>query len=380
MTAILSERYWKLKKNPLLSSDSRKPTVSDDGRQPPRVGNIGHLTRMSNKLVHLGNTNSEVQALLQENSEWLDWCSNVLSKRNALENVYQWACGRPTALQDRTRDSDEDDYQDRDYDVAALANNLSQAFHYGIYSNDMDEGQGSLERDDEDVYFDDESAEVVISSLRLGDDQDSGSLFTNSNWFAFEDNRGSNNERLTDSLASSSPNNEESAAALSSSINDDDVNDTGASSQAPEVVESESKEEPTTEIGNPNPPHLSPAVKEADTGEQTEWVEWRETSGGSSDDSAPKRVEVVNPDPKETKKEDISGSPSPSSPSPSPAVDSPEPHGESTAESIGAPAPNPSSEMVAPKDEINKSSGAQEVSVPEKPKDEKSDSVVEAEK
>ena len=43
---------------------------------------------------------------------------------------------RPTALQDRARDSDDDDYQDRDYDVAALANNLSQAFRYGIYSND----------------------------------------------------------------------------------------------------------------------------------------------------------------------------------------------------------------------------------------------------
>ena len=47
---------------------------------------------------------------------------------------------RPTTLQDRTRDSDDDDYQDRDYDVAALANNLSQAFRYGIYNNDdMDE-------------------------------------------------------------------------------------------------------------------------------------------------------------------------------------------------------------------------------------------------
>lgn len=45
-------------------------------------------------------------------------------------------CRRPTTLQDRTRDSDDDDYQDRDYDVAALANNLSQAFQYGIYSND----------------------------------------------------------------------------------------------------------------------------------------------------------------------------------------------------------------------------------------------------
>jgi hypothetical protein len=47
---------------------------------------------------------------------------------------------RPTSLHDRSRDSDDDDYHDRDYDVAALANNLSQAFRYGIYSNDdMDE-------------------------------------------------------------------------------------------------------------------------------------------------------------------------------------------------------------------------------------------------
>lgn len=43
---------------------------------------------------------------------------------------------RPTALQDRMRDSDEEDVHDRDYDVAALANNLSQAFRYTIYDND----------------------------------------------------------------------------------------------------------------------------------------------------------------------------------------------------------------------------------------------------
>lgn len=44
-------------------------------------------------------------------------------------------CSRPTALQDRTRDSDEDDLHDRDYDVAALANNLNQAFRYKSYGN-----------------------------------------------------------------------------------------------------------------------------------------------------------------------------------------------------------------------------------------------------
>lgn len=46
---------------------------------------------------------------------------------------------RPTALQDRMRDSDDDDLHNRDYDVAALANNLSQAFKYKIYGNEDNE-------------------------------------------------------------------------------------------------------------------------------------------------------------------------------------------------------------------------------------------------
>ncbi|WCJ41014.1 SIT4 phosphatase-associated family protein [Euphorbia peplus] len=178
-------------KNPMLSPDLDLPTVPAAGKQAPRAGNLGHVTRISNKLVQLGNTNCHIQKYLQEHKEWNDWQS-VLLERNAVENVYRWACGRPTALQDRTRDSDEDDLHDRDYDVAALANNLSQAFRYKMYGNeDNEEDNGGLDRDDEDVYFDDESAEVVISSLRLGDDQGS-SLFTNSNWFAFQDDKAGN--------------------------------------------------------------------------------------------------------------------------------------------------------------------------------------------
>ncbi|XP_044504625.1 serine/threonine-protein phosphatase 6 regulatory subunit 3-like isoform X2 [Mangifera indica] len=175
-------------KDPILSGDSSKPTLPASGKQAPRAGNLGHITRISNKLVQLASSNSHIHTYLQENNEWSGWQVNVLQERNAIENVYQWACGRPTALQDRTRDSDDDDIHDRDYDVAALANNLSQAFRYKLYGNeDAEEDHGALDRDDEDVYFDDESAEVVISSLRLGDDQ--GSLFTNSNWFAFQDDR-----------------------------------------------------------------------------------------------------------------------------------------------------------------------------------------------
>ncbi|KAF8402753.1 hypothetical protein HHK36_010843 [Tetracentron sinense] len=201
--------------HPILSGDANQPTLPAAGRQAPRSGNIGHITRISNKLVQLGNGNSHVQAYLQENNEWIEWQATVLQERNTVENIYRWACGyaflpyrpvmhytiaesvigeslygdcRPTALQDRTRDSDEDELHDRDYDVAAIANNLSQAFRYNMYENEDAEGHGALDRDDEDVYFDDESAEVVISSLRLGDDQNS-SLFTNSNWFAFQDDR-----------------------------------------------------------------------------------------------------------------------------------------------------------------------------------------------
>lgn len=59
--------------------------------------------------------------------------SSLLIKLQFLRHCF---CSRPTALQDRTRDSDEEDLNDRDYDVAALANNLSQALRYKIYGNE----------------------------------------------------------------------------------------------------------------------------------------------------------------------------------------------------------------------------------------------------
>ncbi|KZV48807.1 serine/threonine-protein phosphatase 6 regulatory subunit 3 [Dorcoceras hygrometricum] len=260
-------------KNLTLAMNVNKPTIPAEGRTPPRIGNIGHLTRIANKLVQLGNNNSEIQTLLQGNSDWIDWKTRVLLERNAVENVFQWTCGRPNSLHDRTRDSDDDDYQDRDYDVAALANNLSQAFQYGIYSNDIDEVHGSLEREDEDVYFDDESAEVVISSLRLGNDQESGSIFTNSNWFAFGDERKAT-EPSTGSIYSSTPMIE--------------AHEVGADDDKVLVDEDEDYADTATS----EPPVPKPFLdnmfsklhdfKEFESSEptrQSEWVEWREHSG-----------------------------------------------------------------------------------------------------
>ncbi|KAL1817102.1 hypothetical protein DCAR_0521514 [Daucus carota subsp. sativus] len=185
----LVSQILKADRSVIVSDEPNQPTLASTGRQAPRIGNLGHITRIANKLVQLGNTDSQIQKHLQENSEWEDWQASALQERNMVENVYRWACGRPTALHDRVRDSDDEDVHDRDYDVAALANNLNQAFRYGMYDNDgAENGLGTLDRNDEsDTYFDDDSGEVVISSIRLGDDQ--GSLFTNSNWFAFQDDR-----------------------------------------------------------------------------------------------------------------------------------------------------------------------------------------------
>ncbi|KAL2473845.1 SIT4 phosphatase-associated family protein [Forsythia ovata] len=264
-------------KNFTLDVDINKPTVPAEGRTPPRIGNIGYTTRIANKLVQLGNNNNDIQTFLQKNSEWADWYSNVLLKRNAVENVFQWACGRPTTLHDRTRDSDDDDYQDRDYDVATLANNLSQVFRYGISNNDdIDEVNGSLERDDEDVYFDDESAEEVISSLRLGDGQDSGSLLTNSNWFAFEDER-IVNELPTDSVPSPSSNVEGHEVVNGGADDevivdeDEDLADTSTSEQPEQIPR----------LTDPAPNNLSEDSRETETRvseKPPEWVEWRENS------------------------------------------------------------------------------------------------------
>ncbi|KAL0390530.1 UNVERIFIED_CONTAM: Serine/threonine-protein phosphatase 6 regulatory subunit [Sesamum calycinum] len=210
-------------KSPTHAGLLNQPTIPDSRRQAPRAGYFGHLTRIANKLIQLGNSDSHIQRHLQENNEWSAWQTTVLQERNMVENVYRWACGRPSALQDRTRDSDEEDVHDRDYDVAALANNLSQAFRYTIYENDDAEGHGSLDRDDEDVYFDDESAEVVISSL--------SSLFTNSNWFAFQDDRNAGDAPVNTS-----------SSDMMEDINLNGISNSGNSSSDDEVVVGEDEE------------------------------------------------------------------------------------------------------------------------------------------
>ena len=98
----------------------------------------------------------------------------------------------------------------------------------------------------------------------------SGSLFTNSNWFAFDDDRDRVvNERSTGSLASPSPNAEESAVNASGDDNvnageDEDLADTATSS--PEAV---------------------PKLEHGGTDKPVEWVQWRESSDASDPSDLP---------------------------------------------------------------------------------------------
>ncbi|KAL0723708.1 hypothetical protein Bca4012_038307 [Brassica carinata] len=254
-----------------LSSDSQ-PTVSATGKKPPRVGYIGHITRISNKIVQLSDSSEQLKAYLQETSEWNEWQGSVLQERNTVENVYRWGCGRPTTIQDRTRDSDE---EDKDYDVAALANNLSQAFSNRMYGNDdNEEDQNALDRDDDDdVYFDDESAEVVISSLRLGDDQ--GSMFTNSDWFTFQDNRFGSTP--SEAAGSNTLQDEELNRAFNANTISSDDDDVVVGEEDDDLTRNPNKAETNFQMGFFNF-NTSEKTEEAFAEQPPEWVGWSEPS------------------------------------------------------------------------------------------------------
>jgi hypothetical protein len=42
-----------------------QPTLPSEGKEPPRIGNMGHITRIANKLIQLANSSSMIQNHLQ---------------------------------------------------------------------------------------------------------------------------------------------------------------------------------------------------------------------------------------------------------------------------------------------------------------------------
>lgn len=218
-------------KNPFVLSSNNQPTVPASHKTPPRVGNLGHITRIANRVWQAANVNKDIQAHLQENPEWLEWQAEVLQSRNSIENVCEWTCGRPTTIRDRPVSSDEEDYRDKDYDISNMATNLSrEVFRYGFENEDNDEGLGITERDEDDVFFDDESAEVVISSLRFGEEQDSvrskDSFLARPNWFFLSEDRPAGHSMdsyLLSTSASGFKDGQKNVSSPNSSSSDDEV-------------------------------------------------------------------------------------------------------------------------------------------------------------
>lgn len=123
----------------------------------------------------------------------------------------------------------------------------------------------------------------------------SGSLFTNSNWFAFDDDRVSN-DRSTGSLASPSSNAEGTGVVNETGYDnvivgeDDDLVDTATSAPEQEIK---------LESTQSHDPSKSEEAELSETDKPPEWVEWRETSdSGDPSDSLPNgelQVESAEP-------------------------------------------------------------------------------------
>ncbi|GJZ14823.1 serine/threonine-protein kinase tricorner-like protein [Tanacetum coccineum] len=125
------------------------------------------------------------------------------------------------------------------------------------YNLDARKGHGSLERDDEDVYFDDESAEVVIFSLRLGDDQERAA-----------------HDQSTSAVASPSPNTEGTAESIEGDDDKVTSNENAkylVDSATFEVLESKPGPDDTT-IGK-----STKDLTQSEGDKPPEWIEWRES-------------------------------------------------------------------------------------------------------
>jgi len=106
-------------------------------RGPMRAGNLGHVTRLGNKLVSLaaGNfdaaqagcdeaaaaaTAAALAAALAADARWGAHVEGNLKERNAVENVYKWSCGRPAGLDDKgggVESDNDEDMMTRDFDI-----------------------------------------------------------------------------------------------------------------------------------------------------------------------------------------------------------------------------------------------------------------------
>jgi len=80
-------------------------------RGPLRAGYLGHVTRMANLLLDAASQKPAVAEALAGDAEWERFVAGELQRRNEMEDVSRWECGRPTGGEMGEMGSDGDDFQ-----------------------------------------------------------------------------------------------------------------------------------------------------------------------------------------------------------------------------------------------------------------------------
>lgn len=103
----------------LVSWLSSLPVMVDPtprpGAPPPkgplRAGYLGHVTRMANLLVEAAASKQAVADALASDESWQRFAVGELQRRNEVEDVSQWECGRPASTDMGEMGSDVDEFQ-----------------------------------------------------------------------------------------------------------------------------------------------------------------------------------------------------------------------------------------------------------------------------
>ena len=172
------------------------PEVVDTARGPARAGNVGHRTRLANRLAEMaerherrvaeggaGDAEEEEEEetedaesrraadafardALAADERWAPYASGALKARNDVENVHRWACGRPAGMDDGGGDGSggEDDH-DFDLGLGGFGRDAYRRYAGGDLDEE-DELEEEEEEEEEEDAFGEEDAGALAETDR----------------------------------------------------------------------------------------------------------------------------------------------------------------------------------------------------------------------
>ncbi|KAI8474021.1 MAG: SIT4 phosphatase-associated protein-domain-containing protein [Monoraphidium minutum] len=115
---------------------------------PLRAGYLGHVTQIANLVVAAAAQKQPVADALAGDAAWHAFVGGELQRRNEMEDVSHWECGRPASTEMGELGSDGDDYQVcNDLDLEQMQGMQPALYHrYGVLDDiddDDDEDEGA---------------------------------------------------------------------------------------------------------------------------------------------------------------------------------------------------------------------------------------------